>query len=138
MFQYYQPTATHLTITVGNTYRPVNRVALHVGTRNALEAVAEPNAAIYGDAETSNSNFRCTLEVREEFHPIPSICVSAEVFLSRHYIKNDETIARYIALHHRVNISGVEGRCKPFLKRPDGCFAEPYLFTNRYINSSSR
>jgi hypothetical protein len=59
--------------------------------------------------------------MREEVLPIFAIGVGAETLLPRHDVEDDQTVVRYVVLHDSVNVPGVEGRCKPLLKRPDRC-----------------
>ena len=122
MFKRYQPAAPDLTIAVGNAHGPVNRMALYIGTHYVLDAVAEPDVAIYGDAEIGDGYFRRAPEVREEIRPIPAIVVGAPILFPGHDVKNDEVIALYIVLHDCIDIAGIEGGCKSILERPDRCF----------------
>src|SRR5882757_54766 len=122
MFKHDQPTIPDLTIAVGNTNCSINRMTLHIGTRDMLNAVTESKIAVNSDAEISNGNFWPALEVRKETDPGLAICVSAEMLPGRYDIENNETLVRYIVLHHGVNVSGVESRGKLVFKRADCCF----------------
>src|SRR5258708_27300392 len=97
-------------------------MTLRIGAHDVLNAVTESEVAVHGDAEISDGDGRRALEVREEALPGLAICVSAEMLPRRHDVENDETFVGYVVLHHRVNVPGVEGRCKLVLKRPDRCF----------------
>lgn len=46
MFQHNQPVTPDLTITISNTHRTVNRMALRICACNPLDAVTESNVAI--------------------------------------------------------------------------------------------
>ena len=96
-------------------------MTLFIGARDVLDAVTETEIAVHDDAEISDGDFRRALESREEAHPSLAICIGAEMLSWRHDIEDDETFVRHIVLHHRINIPGVEGRCKPVFKRPDRC-----------------
>ncbi len=122
MFKHDQPLAPYLTITVGNAHRPINWITFQIGACDALEAVTESKVAVNGDAEISDCDFRYTFEVREEVRPILAICVSTEILFSRHDVENNETIVRYVVLHDRINIPGVEGNCELVLEHSDCCF----------------
>ncbi len=122
MFEHDEPVAPDLTIAVGNAYRPINQMTLLIGARDTLNAVTESEIAVHGDAEIRDGDFRCTLKMREEVLPILTIGVSTAKLLPGHDVENDETFIQMLILHHRVNVPGVEGGCKPILKRPHRSF----------------
>src|SRR5438045_6850672 len=121
MFKHDQPIARDVAISVGDAYCPIDWMTLFIGADDVLDAVTEAEIAVHGDAEISDGDFRRALEGRKEAHPSLAICIGTEMLPWRHDIEDDETFVRRIVLHHRINIPGVESRCKPFFKRPDRC-----------------
>src|SRR5689334_22212829 len=97
-------------------------MTLHVSACDTLKAMTEPDIAIGGNTKISDGDFWLVFEMREELCPIPAICISAEIFFSWHNVENNEAFVRNIILHHRVNITSVEGRCKFIFKRFYRCF----------------
>ena len=98
MFKHDQPVASDLTVAVGNAYRPINGMPLRIGTRDMLDTMAESEAAVHGDAEIINGDFRRSPEVCEEPRPSLAICISAGMLPRRHDVKNDKTLIWYVSL----------------------------------------
>src|SRR5688572_15943884 len=128
MFMHDQPVASDLTIPGGYAYCTIDWTTLHIGTLGVHEAVPESDVTFDRNAEINDGQFRYTFEAREEVFPTLAIGVST-TFLPWYDVENDETFVRYVVLHDRVNVPGVDGRRKFILQRPDRCFIVGYPYS---------